>query len=382
MVKWTRHSPIQTRRDAWVEVNLGALERNTKAIRRMIPHQVRLMAIVKADAYGHGASMIIPTLEASGVHMVGVAAMDEAILLRKAGHTIPVLVIGATPDWAVQTAIDYDIQLTVFDAHHLAALRDACKGVKTPVKVHIKVDTGMHRIGIDYRQAIPFIEACQAAPFLKVEGIFSHLACAEDPEFSQVQQERWQAIVEQLETKPPYIHLANTEGCFSAEANWFNMVRVGMGLYGYHPSRLNPPMQLEPVMGLKARVVHLQDVPPGEGVSYGHRYKTPEGRTTRIATLPLGYADGIPRALSGKIEGLYHGHRCRQIGTITMDQLMMDVSDLPDIQIGDTITLLGTDAGSDSNQAISLTDWATAMGTIEYELMCGLRVRLPKTYTR
>jgi alanine racemase len=182
-----RNLPSQPRRDAWLEVNLGAIEHNARAIRKLIPKHVNLMAIVKADAYGHGAAMILPTLEASGVSMAGVASIDEAIQLRQAGLKLPILVIGVAPDWAFQFAADYDIQLTIFAQHHLESLRKAYQQDQIPFQVHIKVDTGMHRIGIPWKKAAEFILQCQSLPYLEVKGIFSHLADSHDPELSALQ---------------------------------------------------------------------------------------------------------------------------------------------------------------------------------------------------
>ncbi|MBY0403051.1 MAG: alanine racemase [Cyanobacteria bacterium] len=388
-MKLSRAVPTQTRRDAWIEVDLGALEHNTRVIRQSIQGDVALMAIVKADAYGHGAVMCIPTLEASGVRFVGVASMDEALSLRQAGVEIPILVIGAIPDWSVQMAITHDIQLTVFAYNHLESLKAACQLSGKPVKVHIKVDTGMNRIGVDYREALSFIQQCVASPFLQIEGIFTHLACSEDPDITQMQYQRWEEVLSQLDFKPPYLHFGNSLGALGYPDKRFNMVRIGIGFYGYLPeadpvkiNRLAPLPSLKPVMGLKARIMRLHHAPPASGVSYSYSYKTPPGKDTLIATLPLGYADGVPRLLSNRLEGFLRGVRVKQIGNITMDQMMFDVSDVPDACVGDTLTLLGSETTSAGVETITLSHWASAINTLEYELMCGLRVRLPKTYTR
>lgn len=377
-MKFSRNLPIQTRRDAWVEINLGRLEANVRKIRQAIPEAVDLMAIVKADAYGHGAVMTIPTLEASGVKMVGVASMDEAIQIRRAGLEIPILVIGGIPDWAVHVAADYNIQLTVFEENHLESLQNAFNLTGKPVRVHIKVDTGMHRIGVDSRHAVEFIRHCQSLPYIIFEGMFTHLACAEDPQVTKLQRERWQEILSQIDPLPRTLHFANSVGALSYPTENDNLVRMGIAFFGYAPQLPG----LQPVMGLKARIIHLQEVPPGEGVSYSYTYTTPSGQPTRIATLPLGYADGVPRILSNKIEALLHGIRVPQVGNITMDQMMFDVTQVPDAVIGEAMTLLGHEEGPNGIERITLSDWAQKANTLEYELMCGLRVRLPKTYTR
>lgn len=388
VMKSLRNLPSQPRRDAWVEVNLGAIEENARAIRKLIPAHVALMAIVKADAYGHGATMLLPTLEASGVAMAGVASMDEAIHIRQSGIKMPVLVIGVVPDWAVQYATDYDIQLSIFAPHHLESLRKAYLQDKKPFKVHIKVDTGMHRIGIAWEQAVAFIRECQQLEYLQVEGIFSHLADSHDPALSQLQLDRWGEVCAQITPLPRYVHISNSghavcPNAFSQSANALTpntLARLGIGFFGYgvHPQQAN--LRLKPAMSLKARIMHLQQVPANTGISYGHAYQTL--RSSVIATVPLGYADGVPRVLSSKIEGLLAGQRIPQVGTITMDQMMFDVTDVPDAMIGDTITLLGEEDPRKPEPAIWLDDWAKKANTIEYELMCALRVRLPKTYTR
>lgn len=389
-----RNLPLQPRRDAWVEINLGAIEENAKAIRRFIPRSVDLMAIVKADAYGHGAAMILPTLEASGVSMAGVASIDEAIHLRQAGIKMPILVIGVAPDWAFQYAADYDIQLTIFEHHHLESLRKAYAQDGIPFKVHIKVDTGMHRIGIPWEDAGAFIQHCQSLPYLEVVGIFSHLADSHHAEMTERQLSRWAQVCAQVDPLPRYVHISNsghalTLGAFEEahqERIPNTLARLGIAFLGYGvpPAALN--LKLKPAMSLKARIMHLQTVPPGTGISYGHTYHSPSPESSVIATVPLGYADGVPRCLSNRMAGLLAGQRVPQVGTITMDQMMFDVSRVAvasaGISIGDTITLLGTDDSCQPEQSIWLDEWAKAANTIEYELMCALRVRLPKTYTR
>lgn len=385
-----RNVPLQPRRDAWVEVNLGAIEENAKAIRRKIPRHVELMAIVKADAYGHGASMVLPTLEASGVKMAGVASMDEAIHLRQAGIKMPVLVIGVVPDWAFQYAADYDIQLTIFEPHHLESLRKAYAQDGIPFKVHVKVDTGMHRIGIPWEQAADFVKLCQSLPYVKVEGVFSHLADSHDAAMSAVQLSRWAKVCAQIDPLPRYVHISNSGHALCPEAfeperhseTPNTLARLGIGFFGYGRHPLCEGLVLKPVMSLKARIMHLQSVPPDTGISYGHSYRTAPEVTSVIATVPLGYADGVPRNLSNRIFGLLAGQRVAQVGNITMDQMMFDVSGVSGVAIGDTITLLGMEDPKKPEEAIWLDDWAGKANTIEYELMCALRVRLPKTYTR
>ncbi len=381
-MKFTRNLPFHTRRDAWVEVDLGAIECNAVRIREFVPEPIHLMAVVKADAYGHGAVMAIPTLEASGVSMVGVAAMDEALQIREAGLTIPILVLGPTPDWAMHYATENDVEITIFTPAHLKSIERLYQSTGEPMKVQIKVDTGMHRIGMPWEEAASFIRHCQSLPYVQVTGVFSHLANTQDAVFSQTQLDRWEQILESLPEMPPLRHIANSSGLMHYHSRHSNMVRSGIAFFGYPGDELPLPFQLRPAMGLKARIVHLHELPVGEGVSYNHSFVNRTVGVRKIATLPLGYADGVPRTLSNRIEGFYRGVRVPQVGNITMDQLMVDVTDVSDARVGDVISLIGTTRSDDEPHAETLTDWAHKAGTIEYELMCGLRVRLPKTYVR
>jgi len=367
-LKSSRSLPFHTRRDAWVEVNLGALESNAQTIRQFVPPAVQIMAVLKADAYGHGAVMVVPTLEASGISMIGVASVDEALQLRQAGVTLPILVLGVTPDWAMHDAVENSIAITIFSDLHLESLKRLYDVTGIAAQVHIKVDTGMHRIGINWEQSAAWITRCQTLPFIHVEGVFSHLAHTADKAFTQTQFDRWSQVIGGLTQKPSLLHLSSSAGVWHYPTETMNMVRAGIALFGYEGD------QLKPVMGLKARIVHLQALPPGEGVSYGQTFINQSDTPIKIATLPLGYADGIPRGLSNRIEGLCQGQSVKQVGTISMDQLMVDVTGLPDAQIGDVVTLLGGN--------ITLEDWSQILQTIPYELMCALRVRLPKVAVR
>jgi alanine racemase len=381
LLKLTRTLPTQTRRDAWVEVNLDALEQNAKAVRQFLPAHVTLMAIVKADAYGHGAVMSIPVLESAGVEIVGVASLDEALQIRQSGSEIPILVIGPVPDWSIETAIAHDIQLTLFAQEQLESLMASCDRLKRAVKIHVKLDTGMHRIGLAPETAAEMIIRCQKHLYIDVQGVFTHLACADNLAKNQMQYQRWQNVLKALPERPKYCHVDNSVGAVSFPDGHENLVRMGIAFYGYLPDWPNHSLPLRPVMGLKARVIRLVTVEAGEGVSYGHHFQIEsniEKSSRVIATVPLGYADGIPRLLSGKMFARVQGVLCPQVGTITMDQMMFDVTEVFDqggcVTYGETITLL--------DETLTLTHWAKEIGTIEYELMCALRVRLPKVYTR
>ncbi len=377
-MKFSRTLPFNTRRDVWLEVDLAAIEENIGHIRQFVPQTVEIMAVLKADAYGHGSVMVLPILEASGVSMVGVASMDEALQIRNAGFEIPILVLGVTPDWAMHYGAEHDIQMTLFTPDQLSSLARLYDITGQPSKIHIKINTGMHRIGIEANQAAAFIQNCQQSPAVSVEGVFSHFAETSDEAFTQHQIQQWEALLGELKTLPPLRHLSNSSGTWHYPLTQSNLVRIGISLFGYSGDSRPMPFPLKPAMGLKARIVHIHPLPPGESVSYNRTFYNTTDQTLRIATLPLGYADGIPRNLSNRIEGLYRGVPVPQVGIITMDQLMMDITQVPEAQVGDVITLIGPSQG----KQISLSDWAACLNTIEYELMCGLRVRLPKTYVR
>jgi alanine racemase len=380
----------QPHRDAWVEVDLGALEHNAKTMKayleafsakqgRVAP--LELMAVVKADAYGHGASMVAPILKA-------VASIDEAVQLRQAGVECPILVLSASPLWAMALANQYDVALTVFNESHLKALAEQ----KKPVTVQVKIDTGMHRIGVPWQKATAFLTALGAIPTAVVTGVFSHFAQGDNPIACQQQWERFEQVLAQ---HPPrkgfHVHIANSLGALNGLQAWqqCNVARLGITLYGYEAPVGVLPQPLQPVMGLKARFSNLQQVEAGEGVSYNHTYITQNQQW--LGTIPLGYADGLPRGLSNQLEAAYQGIRIKQVGMVTMDQTIFDLSPIvarlgKPPALGDVITLLETSKQAltvgEGITPLTLSAWAKTLNTIEYELMCGLRVRLPRIYTR
>jgi len=376
-----RRPIVQTRRDAWVEINLRNVEHNIKVLREFLPSDTRLLAVVKADAYGHGSDMIASTLVASGVDMLGVASVDEGIQLRDTGITVPILVLGTTPDWAFVSAVENNLQLSIFTEEHINSCIHAHNRLNKKPIVHIKVDTGMHRIGIPYKIAEKFIKKVFETKEIKLEGIFSHLACAEDRENTGLQKERWDGLINRIENRKNLIlHLVNTAGMIGYNNMNYDMTRIGLGIYGLMPDLPENTAKipdLKQVMSLKGRITYIKEIPEGSGISYGYSYIT-DKNNSKIATLPLGYADGVPRSLSNNIYGLLKGHKVKQVGNITMDQLMFDITGLDNISPGDIITLLGEDNG----EFIPIDDWAKKINTINYEITCRLKVRLPRVYSR
>lgn len=371
---------VQTRRDAWVEINISNVEHNVKVLKSFISGKTKFLAVVKADAYGHGASMLAPTLQASGVDMFGVASVDEGIQLRNAGITAPILVLGSAPSWAFVSAVENDICLSVFSEEHIIACKAAYNKLKIKPKVHIKVDTGMHRIGISHELAEEFVNKLIEYDFIDLQGVFTHLANSEFHAPTQLQIDNWNFVYKKIKNLNLTFHMCNTAALMSFSDIHYDMVRAGIGLYGLMPDLVDDfsnQVNLKQAMSLKARIVHIQQLNDGCGVSYGHTFVTNKP-ITKVATVPLGYADGVSRSLSNKIKGILNGTIVNQIGNVTMDQMMFDVSAVPDCQIGDIITLLGEDEG----QFISINEWAKILNTINYEITCKLRVRLPRVYSR
>lgn len=372
-------SPLaQTRRDAWTEINLSHIQHNVKQVKSVIGPDVKIMAVVKADSYGHGAAMVTKILGNSGVNMFGVAAVDEGIQLRIAKIKQPVLILGPTPLWAIESAVTNNLDITIFADAHLKDCINVAQKLQYPINVHIKIDTGMHRIGVDYKKAHDLIMRACASKEINLKGIFSHLACAEDPEKSIVQIERWNKVIEKLNQKPEYLHFTNSSAISVYKDIHYNLVRTGLEIYGLQPDL--PADQSKPdlkqAMALRGRITHLHTAQPGEGVSYGYSYKVSDKPVT-IATLPIGYADGVSRNLSNKIYGIINGQKVPQVGNITMDQMMFDVSGLDNVAPGNIITLLGEADG----EFVSIDSWAEILNTINYEIPCLLKVRLPRVYT-
>ena len=374
-MKNVRQTNINIHRDSWVEINLENIAYNMQSIRRNTPDNVKLLAVVKADAYGHGSVMAAPILLASGADMLGVASIDEGVDLRQAKINCEILVLGAVPVWAVETAVKADLNIAIFSKEHLEACKLVYERTGKKPKVHVKLDTGMNRIGVSSDYAIEFINEVRNANYLQFNGIFTHLANAEIREKTQIQIDRWNSVISNIDTKGLTLHILNTAGAMCYDVPNSNMRRAGIGIYGLYPDlpedgNVQKP-DLKPVLSLKARIVNIHEAKNGEGVSYGHTYVA--SGTRKIATVPLGYADGVPRALSNKIFGVLNGKSVPQIGNITMDQMMFDITGV-DAELGDVITLL--------DDKHSIDEWAKIVGTINYELTCRLKVRLPRVYTR
>ncbi|HLO89118.1 MAG TPA: alanine racemase [Nostocaceae cyanobacterium] len=366
---------------AWVEIDLGALSDNVRQLVRFLSPKTQLMAVVKADAYGHGAVTVAQTALESGASWLGVATVPEGIQLREGGIKAPILILGAThtPE-QIHAIAHWHLQPTLCSPKQALVFSNTLEEIKynSPVPVHIKLDTGMSRLGTDWQQAAEFVQLVQGLPHLSIASIYSHLATADspDPTIMQQQHRRFEEAIAQIKAKGikiPHLHLANSAAALADPRLHYDMVRVGLSVYGLYPApHLQNKIKLKPVLQLKARVTHVKTITKGTGVSYGHQFIAP--RDMRLAVVGIGYADGVPRHLSNKIQVLIRGQRIPQIGTITMDQLMLDVSSIPDLQEGEIVTLLG----EEGTEQITADDWANQLNTISWEILCGFKHRLPR----
>ena len=374
-MKFQRLSSINTKRDAWVEINLDAIERNILTLKSLVKNDIKVLAVVKADAYGHGSSMIAPTLLASGVDYLGVASIDEGIELRNNKFKCPILVLGAAPVWAFDYAAQNNISLSLFLDNHIDAAELTYKKTGLKTKAHIKLDTGMNRIGVQKNSAVEFIKKVQKSDAIELQGIFTHFANAETEDKTIEQLKIWNEILSSVKTDGLLLHCFNTAATISKyKDDKYNMVRVGLAIYGLVPDLpefVTDIPTMIPAMSLKGRIINIHEAAEGSGVSYCHTYTA--SKNTKIATIPIGYADGVDRRLSNKIFGILNGQKVPQIGNITMDQMMFDITGI-EASEGDVITLIGDD--------ISINDWASILGTINYELICRLKARLSRVYTR
>lgn len=373
-----------TFRPTRAEINLDNLEHNLHEIKRVTRAGASLCAVVKADAYGHGAVEVANTALSCGAKYLAVAILEEAVQLRKAGVKAPILILGFTPEEQFDRIVEYGITQTVFnlDSAKLLSEKAVERGVKA--KVHIKLDTGMSRIGFQAQMSsLPEIEEIFKLPGIEVEGIFTHFAKADekDKTFSEEQFKKFDAIVKALENRGfriPIKHVANSAAIIDLPEMHLDMVRPGIILYGIYPSDevKREKIDLKPVMSFKTRVSHVKKVPAGTPISYGGTFITQ--RESIIATLPVGYADGYSRLLSSKAEVLIRGRRAPLVGRICMDQCMVDVTDVPGVMPGDDVELFGE--GKDGG--VTADELARIVGTIPYEIVCGISKRVPRIYIK
>ncbi|MDP5018135.1 alanine racemase [Anabaena sp. UHCC 0187] len=366
---------------AWVEIDLGALSHNVKQLVKLLSPQTQLMAVVKADAYGHGAGTVAKTALEAGATWLGVATVPEGIQLREDGIKAPILILGATntPE-QIQAIAHWQLQPTLCSPKQALEFSNTLETIhyNSSLPVHIKLDTGMSRLGTNWQQAAEFVQLVQGLPHLDIASIYSHLATADSPDVTVMgeQHRRFEEAIADIKAKGikiPSLHLANSAATLADSSLHYDMVRVGLAMYGLYPAtHLQHEIKLQPVLQLKARVTQVKTIAPGTGVSYGHHFTA--AKEMRLAVVGIGYADGVPRHLSNQMQVLIRGQSVPQIGAITMDQIMLDVSSIPDLQEGEIVTLLG----EQGQEQISPDDWANRLNTISWEILCGFKHRLPR----
>ena len=371
----------QTQTRTWTEIDLSNLEHNYRALRAMLPQGCRFLGVVKADAYGHGAVPVARRLEMLGAEYLAVACLDEALELRQAGITTPILILGYTPVERADSLLDNGITQTVYDVDMARALSDAAAAAGKTLKIHVKADTGMSRLGWlcgeeDQSAAVEAIAQVCALPGLEAEGIYTHFANADgDEDYTMLQFTRFLDLLEALKDKGITFairHCAASAAALKFPCTHLDMVRPGIALYGHYPDPscegLDGP-GLRPVMTLKTRVASVKTVPAGTPVSYGCTHVL--DRETRLAALTIGYADGLPRLCSDKLEVLIGGQRAPVVGRICMDMCMADVTGL-DVAPGDEVEVFG--------EHLPIEDVAALAGTIQYELLCAVSPRVHRAY--
>ena len=360
-------------------VDLDAIRHNLAELRKRVGQGCKILAAVKADAYGHGLVAVAHTCASAGVDMLGVAMIEEALELRQQDMRCPILMFNSESPDSAQEIVQHRITATVCDEEVASALSQAALKFGLTAKVHLNVDTGMGRGGLELEEASEFAEKVAGLGGLKLEGVWTHFPVADqDEQFTVNQIESFAQCVEKIERKVgkiPIIHAANSAAVLKYPSSYFDMVRLGIAVYGLEPFEgASEIARLIPALTLKSRIVQLKQVPSGSGISYGRRFIAQ--RPTWIATVPIGYADGYSRLLSGKGEALVHGQRVPVVGTICMDQHMLDVSDVPGVQKGDEVVLIG----QQGSIRITAEELARKMNTINYEVVCRIGPRVPRIY--
>lgn len=378
---WQRVVVMRPDRPTWLEIDLSAIGRNTRLIAEHVGPGVRVLVSLKADAYGHGALRVARTVLRNGASWLGVATVSEAEPLRDAGIEAPILVFGYIAPWQAREAVRLGLRATVYSLDAACALAQAARDLGRDMHVHVKVDTGMARLGLraeDVGGIVGFCRALRELPGLVVEGVFTHFATADsaDQTYARRQLDRFHTVLDALEAeglRPPIVHAANSAATLALPEAHFDLVRPGILIYGLAPSEEVPlPEGFRPALAFKTQVAQVKDIPADEGISYGATYVTE--RPTRIAVLPVGYADGFRRAPANWGEVLVRGRRSPIVGRVCMDQCMVDVTAIPGVQTGDEVVLIGRQ-GDDELAADAV---ARRLGTISYEVVAELLARVPR----
>lgn len=379
----------------WAEINLNAYAHNIRELRRVTRPTARLMAVVKANGYGHGSVEVAREALQNGAQYLGVARINEAIPLREAGLDVPILIFGYSPPDLAPALIEYDLTQTVYSLSTASALSEQATRKGKKINVHLKVDSGMGRLGfllavtndtpddVAAQNSIRAIETITRLPGLTVEGIFTHFATADsaDKSYANLQLDRFMDLLNHLQKEglePPVRHAANSGALIDMPDSHLDMVRPGIATYGLHPSDEvdKSRVDLRPVMSVKSRVIHLKRVPPGFNISYGITFQTKN--QTSIATVPVGYADGFNRLLSSRGHMLVHGQRVPIVGRICMDLTMLDVGNVSGVALEDEVVVFG----EQGNEAVTADEIASHIDTINYEIVSTVTARVPRVYLR
>jgi len=368
----------------WIEVNLDAIAQNVRNIKKLIGEKKELMAVVKGNAYGHDVLEVVPVVLKSGATRLAVARLEEGIFLRKAGITVPILVLGLTLKQQAELLVSYSITPAVSECEMIEKLSEEAFKEGKIVKVHLKVDTGMGRIGIFPNRVLDFVKKIKALKNIEIEGVFTHFSVADekDKTYTEIQFKKFMEVLNILEKEGieiPIKHVGNSATLLDLPHMWLDLIRPGISIYGLYPSKeVQKIIKLIPAHSFKTRIVFLKELPAGECISYGRTYKTKKKRTV-VASLPVGYADGYNRHLSNQGEVLVRGRRFPVIGRICMDQTMIDVTNLPQVEIGDEVVLWGRQG----QEEITVEEIAEKIGTINYEIVhMPDKKRVPKLFIK
>ena len=370
-------------RPAWAEVDLDKLAHNMREIRRITKSE-KIIAVVKADAYGHGAVDVAPVLLENGANSLAVAMLSEAVELRRSGIECPIMILGFTPPELIDNLLKYNIEQTVFSYEFAKQLSKMAQDENKITKIHIALDTGMGRIGfLPNDESVQEVYKISKLPNIVIEGLFCHFSTADekDKTYTNIQVKKFDAFYKKLGEKNVYIntrHIANSAAIIDLPEIHYEAVRPGIIIYGYYPSEEvnKEKLDLLPVMTLKTNVIHIKTLPPGEYVGYGRKYKTE--KESVIATLPIGYADGYTRLLFEKAKVIIKGKFAPVIGKICMDQCMIDITDVHGVKVGDEVILIGEDEKNKFNADIV----GELIGTISYEIVCMIGKRVPRVYLK
>ncbi|HHU76987.1 MAG TPA: alanine racemase [Firmicutes bacterium] len=370
-------------RPTWAEIDLSRLVSNLNTFKQILPSGVRIMAVIKADAYGHGAYEVSRVALREGVSMLGVASLEEGLDLRRKGINSPILILGYTDPRQYYLVVENDLTTTIFHWEMASLLSDQAQAAGKRVPIHVKLDTGMNRLGLlEPTKIMAFLDKLSALPGIWVEGLFTHFATADELEndFLQEQMQKFNKIIRESKKRGmhiPLMHAANSAAAACFPQSHLDMVRIGIGMYGYYPSAAisREKFKLYPVLSLKSRIILLKKIYPGATISYGRTFTAT--KETLIAVVPIGYGDGYSRQLSNKGVMLVHGQEVPVVGHVCMDLTMLDVGSVPDAREGDEVVVYGKQGLGE----IMVEKVAEQLGTISYELLCNISSRIPRIYT-